>query len=366
MLAKVAPPSNDFHALARYFVHGKPGTTPSPKRVAWVLAQNLPTDDPELAATIMTATAELSPRTRKAAYHLMISWHQNQKPSSEAMQTIALETLKRAGLADHQALIMGHGDTPHRHLHMLINRVSPLTAKTWKTSNDYARLDRIMRELSDEHGFAYVPAHTYNPDVTDEALKKPNTPATHAAKRGAPTERPQWSKKASREYGEKITETLDQGASLYDVLAMFEEDGFQLEQKGQGYVVGDTTSYTKLSSLGLTFSANGLARKRQSAKPAFRKSVKPHRREPVFTVDTVDITRAMIAMGFLESSALREAVVEQQRLRDEQGSRTQFLKRLLGTSNQGSRASTALSARGTVAFLQRCRSKREDHNHLNR
>jgi hypothetical protein len=67
MLAKVAPPTRDFFALTRYLVRGKAGHASSPDRVAWMMAQNLPSDDPELAAT-----AALSPRTRRAAYHLMV------------------------------------------------------------------------------------------------------------------------------------------------------------------------------------------------------------------------------------------------------------------------------------------------------
>ena len=39
MLAKVAPPTNDFATLARYLVHGKPGTVPDPKRVAWTFGR---------------------------------------------------------------------------------------------------------------------------------------------------------------------------------------------------------------------------------------------------------------------------------------------------------------------------------------
>jgi hypothetical protein len=38
MLMSVSDPFNDFVDLARYLVLGKAGTTPDPKRVAWISA----------------------------------------------------------------------------------------------------------------------------------------------------------------------------------------------------------------------------------------------------------------------------------------------------------------------------------------
>lgn len=64
MLTSVSAPFDDFAGLSRYLVAGKPGTTPHPGRVAWRKAHNLPSDDPELAAKFMEATAALSPARR--------------------------------------------------------------------------------------------------------------------------------------------------------------------------------------------------------------------------------------------------------------------------------------------------------------
>lgn len=121
----------------------------------------------------MTATAALSPRTKRAVYHFMIAWAPEERPAPELMQTIARETLARAGLEEHEALLMGHGDRDHAHLHMMVNRVNPKTGIAWRVSHDYARFDRIMRDLADQYGFRTVPAHFYAPDETDEMPEKP-------------------------------------------------------------------------------------------------------------------------------------------------------------------------------------------------
>ena len=308
MLAKVAPPSNDFQALARYLVRGKSGT-PDPKRVAWLFTQNLPTDDPLPAAKYMEATAQLSARTRKAAYHLMIAWHAHERPTPETMQDIARQTLRLAGLAEHQALVMGHGDKPHPHLHILLNRVHPETGRTWKTNHDFARFDRIMRELADVHGFTFTPAHAFNPELTDTLPKLPDSPATYAGKRGAPTLRPQWSKAQARAMGERMSEDLSMEATPDDVLDILAQHGLAVEAKGKGHVVGNADGYAKLSSLGLTASAKHLARMVGTVTPQPH-SVTPSRRHvrTVFDVDAVDIARAFHTLGLLTKKDVRQAI----------------------------------------------------------
>ncbi len=308
MLAKVAPPSNDFQALARYLVRGKSGK-PDPKRVAWLFTQNLPTDDPQLAAKYMQATARLSARTRKAAYHLMIAWHANERPTPEAMQDVARQTLRLGGLAEHQALVMGHGDKPHPHLHILLNRVHPDTGRAWKTNHDFSRFDRIMRDLADAHGFTFVPAHAFNPEQTDTFAKFPDSPATYAGKRGAPTLRPQWSKAQARAMGERISEDLTMEATPDDVLDILAQDGLAVEAKGKGHVVGNTNGYAKLSSLGLTASAKNLART-VAATPSNLHSIMPSHQHgrTVFDVDAVDIARAIQTLGLLTEEDVRQAI----------------------------------------------------------
>ncbi len=291
MLAQLEKPTNDFHALARYLIHGRERPT-NPNRVAWVMAHNLGTDDPELAAKLMTATAEASKRCRQACYHAMIAWREDERPSPEVMQEIARKTLDLAGLGEHQALIVGHGDKAHPHLHMMINRVHPETGKAWSTSHDYRRFDRIMRLLSEENGFRYVPPHSFHPGLTDELPKAPNSNATHAARRGARTERPQWPRAQSRSYGELVSDKLDAASTWDDMEIAFAEAGLTVEPKGQGIVVGNSKSYAKLSALRLTASAKELERKFGMGLAEHRST----RRPPVrhwWDVDEVDVAKAI-------------------------------------------------------------------------
>ena len=311
MLAQLEKPTNDFLALARYLIHGDARPTP-PERVAWIATQNLATQDPELAAKIMAATAALSKRCTHACLHTIIAWHPDEQPTPEAMQEIAFKTLSLAGLAGHQALAMGHGDKAHPHLHLMINRVHPETGRAWSDSHSHRRFDAIMRELSEEYGFRYVPAHSFNADLTDDLPKKPNSGATYAARRGAGTNRNQWSRRQARLFSGRISERLDAASTWDDLTQLFAGEGLALEVKGKGYVVGNATSYVKLSSLRLQRTAKGFQKRRQPAQRVT--SSRP-------IVDAVDIARGLALFGLADAAAVQSAV------QDAQGQRLASLAR---------------------------------------
>lgn len=334
MLAKIAPASNDFHALARYLVRGK-SKIPDPTRVAWIASQNLPTDDPELAATYMTATADRSRRTKNAAYHVMIAWHERERPSVELMQTVATQTLELAGLAEHQALIMGHGDKPHAHLHILLNRVNPETGRAWKTAHDFARFDRIMRDLSGQHGCEYVPAHAFNPELTDDRPIKPNSAATYAAKHGAPTDRLKWSKASARAIGKRVSEDLGPASTLEDLEAALAAEGLALEPKGKGLVAGTPTSYATLSSMGLTATAKNMRR--------LRGPFRPRRIDrPLLDVDAIDIVKVLYGLGLAGRDEIQEVVAEAARERLQRLAAASFSRQLSAQLGEALKTTTSL------------------------
>jgi relaxase-like protein len=61
-----------FGVLASYLMQGRDGA--DPERVAWTAGRNLGTDDPELAAALMQATANGNARVEVPVYHLTISF----------------------------------------------------------------------------------------------------------------------------------------------------------------------------------------------------------------------------------------------------------------------------------------------------
>jgi hypothetical protein len=81
----------------------------------------------------LKANAGLSARGRKnttPVLHYTLSWHADDAPSPEQMKAAATASLKQLGLEGHEALIVGHHDKKHPHLHIVANTVHPYTGRT--------------------------------------------------------------------------------------------------------------------------------------------------------------------------------------------------------------------------------------------
>jgi hypothetical protein len=82
-----------FLPLARYLLHGRAGDE-EPERVAWTAGRHVGTDDPELAARLMQATANANARVQAPVYHLTID--PNPLPALERARARLAEQLGKA------------------------------------------------------------------------------------------------------------------------------------------------------------------------------------------------------------------------------------------------------------------------------
>jgi hypothetical protein len=140
----VSSSGKSFKALARYLANGRSGEEQD--RVAWTVSRNLPTDDPELAATFMRATAAQSDRVEKPVYHLVLSFDPGDTVDRALMEQVAGRVLGRLGLGEHQAVIVAHRERGYAHVHILVNRVHPETGKAWERWQDRPVIQQILRE----------------------------------------------------------------------------------------------------------------------------------------------------------------------------------------------------------------------------
>ena len=140
----VSSSSRSFKSLGNYLVVGRGGDEPN--RVAWSTARNLPTDDPQVAARIMRATAAQNVRVDQPVYHLALSFDPRDAVDRQQMERVADRVLSELGLRDYQTLIVAHSDRQHPHLHILINRVHPVSHKAWDRWQDYPIVQRVLRD----------------------------------------------------------------------------------------------------------------------------------------------------------------------------------------------------------------------------
>lgn len=162
MIPRVAKSGRSFVGAGKYYLHDKGAMTDD--RVAFIETMNLPTDNPDIAIAHMVDTATHSSQLKKAAgikggrplekpvYCYSLAWHPSENPTQEDQLKAVQETLKNLGLADRQAIIIGHNDTDHRHVHVMVNRVCPNTGKAKTMSNDQLVLSDWAHEYRKARG----------------------------------------------------------------------------------------------------------------------------------------------------------------------------------------------------------------------
>lgn len=115
----------------------------------------------------MQMVARLNARVKNPMYHLALSWGIKEKPTQEQMEASVIEIVKAIGFDPnvHQWIAIAHKDAMHHHLHLVINRVSPIDFRVTQTPFDYYKLNKTVRAL--EERFEWV----QKPGVAERRLK---------------------------------------------------------------------------------------------------------------------------------------------------------------------------------------------------
>ena len=167
----VSSSSRSFESLGSYLVAGRSGLEED--RVAWSASRNLPTNDPELAAKIMRATAAQNVRVDKPVYHLALSFDPRDPVDRAMMERVADRVLAALQLQDHQVVIVAHKDREHAHVHLLVNRVHPETGRVWSRWQDQRIVQQVLREEERALGLRQVPGKLTRGEVQLEITSPP-------------------------------------------------------------------------------------------------------------------------------------------------------------------------------------------------
>ena len=129
MVVKVAGVGRSFAGVAAYCLHDRrePGE-PQPEtseRVEWTDTRNLPTSRGDRAAAVMAA-----PELKRMAGGSAVG----------------------RKLEKHQALIVAHSDTAHRHVHVIVNRVDLETGKAAAVGRSRLRLSEWAKGYEEAQG----------------------------------------------------------------------------------------------------------------------------------------------------------------------------------------------------------------------
>jgi len=158
-----------FRGAQLYYMHDKRQRGEllrlSEERVAWTETRNTAHDAADDAFAEMTATARdqdhlkimsgvrLSGRPcEQPVMTISLSWHPSEKPGKDGMIRAADTYLEHMGWEEHQAVYIAHNDTPHPHVHIILNRVHPDTGKVLDDAFSKNRTQEWARDYEKEHG----------------------------------------------------------------------------------------------------------------------------------------------------------------------------------------------------------------------
>lgn len=184
MVPKIVAKGTSFKGAAQYYLHDKDADTN--ERVEWAETRNLATDDPDVAWRVMAATAMCQHRLKTQAgipatgrksdnvvLTYSLAWHPDEKKhlTKEEMQQAAYDTLDVLGAGQHQALIVCHNDEPHPHVHIMVNRVSPIDGRMLSSSKEKLNLSKWAQAYEEHRGKIWCKERVKN-NQAREVLKQ--------------------------------------------------------------------------------------------------------------------------------------------------------------------------------------------------
>lgn len=101
----------------------------------------------------MQITHGLNDGVRYPATHVVVSWPETERPSDDAMITAARLVMIDMGAANHQMVMAVHRDRLNPHVHVVLNRVHPVTGKALTLWQDYTRLELACRRVEARMGW---------------------------------------------------------------------------------------------------------------------------------------------------------------------------------------------------------------------
>jgi len=191
-------------------------------------------------------------RLDKPVHHFILSWAELERPTDEQAFAAADAALERLGMQDHQAVIAIHRDRDHHHVHVVVNKRG-LDGRTADLSHDYARLEKVCREVEHDQGWAQDRGH-FNAEIGDDGrVTLAPKPAGKTKRQGTDRERHTGQEALgtflSRDDLHPQLASVIDGAATWDQLqAGLDGLGLRYEAKGSGARLVSMTDPTDSAS----------------------------------------------------------------------------------------------------------------------
>ncbi|CDW96493.1 MULTISPECIES: TraI/MobA(P) family conjugative relaxase [unclassified Thiomonas] len=270
-------------------------------------------DDYAAQQAEMLALAQDAKRSLDPIEHLVVSWPAFERPTPQQCDAVVQTLLQHFGMAQHQAFYGLHSDTDNRHLHVMLNRVDPLTGRAKQIHHGWTHeaMQQVSALIDHDHGWMREPGARWavrNSRLTEVDPANPRPPLPQPMR---DQEIRTGEKSAVRQAQERAAPMLKRVASWEQLHRELAAIGMRYEKKGSGALLYVGEQPIKASDVGSPFSLGKLQKRLgdyQPAPPGLQVAAAPAP-EPIRPAATPAATFAHYA------KARRESQEHAQRLR---------------------------------------------------
>lgn len=257
------------------------------------VSENLQTQIKEMAAL---ATSNV--KSKDPIDHWMLSWRSDEKPTVAQAREAVQIFMKHMKLQGHQVAWGLHGDTDNTHIHIAVNRISPITGKCVEINNrfGYAEAHKALAKI--EHAQGWKPAEGALFEVQNGKVvaktKAPKEQDTKPIKQSVADKELQTGEKSvlriCQEQAALIIKSAKSWAELHANLAA---EGFKFERFGSGSKIHFGDVAVKASDVDRAASITALQKKLGPYQPPGEIKSNDHHQHPSRTTRTA--TGAIVA-----------------------------------------------------------------------
>ena len=220
----------------------------------------------------MISLAEESIQSKMPVTHWILSWQENEQPTSEQVDETVSLFLRGMGLAEHQTVYALHKNTGNYHLHIAVNRTHPYTQKVIQPHRgfDINEARKIIAEIEHRQGWASQMNARYRVNEQGHVVKNLQRREQMKPKPKAEDFENATGEKSAMRIVQERGHAAIQNASCWEELhAGLDMVGLRFVRKGSGAVifVGDTA--VKASSVDRNFSLSRLSKRLGEFKPGY-------------------------------------------------------------------------------------------------
>jgi hypothetical protein len=209
----------------------------------------------------MQALALVS-RSADPVDHYVLSWREGEQPTPEHVERSVDLLLESLGMSRHQCIYGLHSDTDNLHLHVMLNRVDPLTEKTVHVEFKHRELAKACARI--EHALGFEPEQGAQFLVVDGQLVEVRATDQAPAKlpaRVKDIERLTGEKSALRIAQEQAAPVLKGARTWQQLHADLGALGMRYERKGSGAVLFVGDQPVKASDIGSSYGLSKMVKR---------------------------------------------------------------------------------------------------------